>query len=133
MHATHTALTAHALDEGMPHLWPATLARIVDAVNAELVQSVPDPVARYEMSTRVVVAIARQFGGKDMYLPRGESLRAALLHAQVWRLSADCGWPDWRIAEWANICERAVRKIIAQQRDLRINRVQGQLELVPAA
>jgi Mor family transcriptional regulator len=129
----HGELANHIIDEGQPTRWPRTLATMIDAVDAELTQIITDPIRRYEAATRVIVAIAVQCGGKDMYLPRGTALKIAMQHAQIWRLSADQGWPDWRIAEWAKISERGVRKIIAEQRALRIPRVQGSLELVPAA
>lgn len=146
---TAANLSDHAIEDGLPHRWPATLARLVDVVNNELAGDYPCPIRRYEISTKIVVALSVQCGGKDMYLPRGDSLRVALSHAHTWRLSADYGWSDYRLSEYLHISERGVRKIIAEQRALRMPKKQpdlfglpnGQtdplfsanLELVPAA
>ena len=124
---TASNLSDHALEDGVPSRWPKVLARMVDAVSLELARTHPDPVQRFELAMRVILAIAKDCGGRGIYLPQGRSLELALRDARIWQLSADCGWHDDDIAAEFGITDRTVRSAIAEQRALRMPRIQPDL------
>lgn len=124
---TASNLSDHALEDGLPCRWPKLLARMVDAVSLELARTHPDPVQRFEVATRVILAIAKDCGGRNIYLPQGRALELAMRDAHMWQLSADCGWHDHDIADHYGVTDRTVRTAIAEQRALRMPRIQPDL------
>lgn len=128
---TAANLSDHALEDGVPRRWSKLLARMVDAVCLDLVRTHPDPVQRFELAMRVILAISKDCGGRNIYLPQGRALELALRDARIWQLFADCGWHVEDIATEFEITDRTVRSAIAEQRALRMPRIQPDLFATP--
>lgn len=65
--------------------WPKTLVELIDLISSHLQRDMElDQVAARAEARGLVLLIARQFGGRPFYLPKGRSLNKALRDRQIW-------------------------------------------------
>lgn len=108
--------------------WPQLLADIVDLFHAELMrQGYDEPKARLAAS-KLVVALSHYYGGRAVYLPTGDTLKAALRDNQLfieWSLESK-GDIDV-LAKKYGLTNSTVYAIIRQQ--LALHRKRHQIDL----
>lgn len=123
------ALLERAGDYGVPaEAWPQTLADIADIIEAALRKGgfVPED-KRNAAAQYVTAALAEYLGARQIYLPRGDSLRTALEHLAIWHeWDGQSGTKD-RLARRYRMSPRAIERIIARQAALHRRRFQGRL------
>ncbi len=105
--------------------WPQRLFDLFEVMRAYNVrQRVADDHATRDAAERVAL-IAGYFGGRQLYLPTGETLRRALRDAAIFarfhRVGADA------LAREHQLTTKQIYEIVAQQRTLFVSRVQGRL------
>lgn len=122
------ALADAAVEEGLPSRWSRTLAQITDVVELHLRGAIPDDVERLTAAIRVVVALAQYQGGRSVYLPRGDALRTALRHREIYHLHQR-NWSIPRLIERYGMTERHLYRVIREQQQLEIDRLQPSLDL----
>lgn len=119
-------LLANADPEDVPrHRWPQQLANLVDVLVALYRRRGRDADSAESEAREVVLAIALYCGKRPLYLPGGEQLEKALLHASIWH--AFNGRNGYELAEQHNLTLRQVQSIIAQQMRYRRGLRQGAL------
>lgn len=100
--------------------WPLRLLELADVAEATLARH-PGATAR-EQAERLVIEIAQYFGGRPVYLPRGDALKRALRDRRIWRDSGKLS-PD-ELATREGVCLQQVYKIIGGMRALEKRRRQ---------
>lgn len=96
--------------------WPARLVELAEVITAELARLRVAPEAAQHQARHVVAALALYCGGRPLYLPRGSSLKTALLHQSIY-LEAKAGNTD-ELARRHGLTTRAVQRIVADQAKL---------------
>jgi Mor family transcriptional regulator len=103
--------------------WPSTLQSLCDVMRVTLKQHNIDNADR--VSEDLATSLSAYLGGRDVYIPNGESLKKALRDIKIWRefkgnnleqLSRDYG-----------LTERRVSEIVAEQRAAFVARKQRRL------
>jgi Mor family transcriptional regulator len=119
-------LLEHHADLPPPARWPKLLRELVDihAAYNERVWKLTAKQAADDAIERVVL-LAQYLGGRFVYLPRGDELRIAARDALIYRLSDR--QPAHEIAKLFGLGEHVVYRIIARQRALVVDRLQGKL------
>jgi Mor family transcriptional regulator len=74
---------------------------------------------------QVVALIAQDQGGRPIYLPRGDRLRQALVARQIYHLHN--GRNTEQLADRFGMTVRSVQRIYAEQRALKVQKLQGRL------
>lgn len=107
--------------------WAPQLTELVAFLEALFKRRRMPAEAAFELAREVVMEQAHAFGGRTMYLPRGDKLMIALRDAEMWRRYT--GNPD-QILEFARelgVTTIHVYSIMAKQRKLHVGRLQGSL------
>lgn len=105
--------------------WAPLLANLLRVLEARFKRSgTPDPKA-YRDAADIVLTIAEYFGGRVVYLPKGEGLRKALLHAEIWRKFTGRNVPE--LAQEFGLTEIYVYEVLRAQRKLNARKIQGRL------
>lgn len=105
--------------------WPQTLAEMIDVlVDASRRAGMQDDAA-WEYAERSVLAIASYIGGRSLYLPRGDRVTEAIRDRRIWAEFRGDNTLD--LAQRYNLTERHVQRILAEQRDLHVRRMQQDL------
>jgi len=103
--------------------WPSTLQSLCDVMRVTLKQHNIDNADR--VSEDLATSLSAYLGGRDVYIPNGESLKKALRDIKIWRefkgnnleqLSRDYG-----------LTERRISEIVAEQRAAFVARKQRRL------
>lgn len=115
-----------AVSEGLPSRWPGMLAALIDLSEQALRPVISDDVRRLEAAQRVIVSISHFAGGRQFYLPRGDSLRLAMRDRELYALSGR-GWAVAALATRYDLSERQVYAVIEKQQALDIGARQGDL------
>jgi len=119
-------LIEHLGDDVPPeHRWPKTLAdlfRVLEAANRRA--GMPADRAALDARDRVIL-IGEYFGGRMVYIPKGDTLRTAALHALIWAEFKGNNQED--LAERFGINIVTIYDILKQQRRLFQRRIQGRL------
>jgi len=109
------------------HRWPKAMAEMVDVLSASAIrQGVAakkedaDHLARF-----VVVTLGHHFGGRQIYLPKGDILDAAIRDKKIWQEFN--GKNVVQLAIKYKLSEVAIYKILSQQRALHRAKVQPSL------
>lgn len=116
----------HAADLPPQHRWPALLREMVEvlcAYNERALHWSPKQAA--DDAVERVVVLAEYLGGRFVYLPRGDVLRSAAREAVIYRLSIHMSTGE--LARAFGLSEVHVYRLIAQQRAIVIDRMQGKL------
>lgn len=107
-------LLLHADSEDLPrHVWPKQLADLVDVLCAMYRRRGRDDDEAMAEAREAVLAISHYTGGKPLYLPKGETLQAALRHARIWR--AWKGDNAHELATQEGLTLRQIQNIIRSQ------------------
>lgn len=106
------------------HHWPEQLANLFDVVHAFTRRRLPDAQAATE-ARDLVILIAEYLGGRTLYLPGNEDLRIAVRDAQIYALQGRM--PTDEIARRYDLTVQRISMICAEQRQLRVRRLQGEL------
>jgi Mor family transcriptional regulator len=107
------------------HRWPQTLAdlfKVFEAYNRR--QGMPAEKAALDARDRTIL-LGEYFGGRMFYMPKGDSLRTAALHALIWR--EHNGRNTEALAEKYGMNIISVYQVLAQQRALARRSLQGRL------
>lgn len=107
------------------HKWAPLLADLLRVVEAYCKRrKMPDDQA-WAVASELVVEISNYLGGRFTYLPRGDTLKTALLHADLWRR-----WKGNNLRELSDqsgYSEPHLYRILREQRRLHVRKLQGQL------
>jgi Mor family transcriptional regulator len=122
-----SALMAQSGDDLGPleDKWPTTLAEMVDVLVARnRAKGMTEDAAIIE-AQEVIIVIGQYCGARQIYLPRGDSLKEALIARQIYLLHR--GNNTEELADRFGFSVRWVQRIYAEQRRIQIRRRQGQL------
>ena len=98
------------------------MVRVVEAQHRR--QGLGDSEA-LQLALSAVMALAEYFGGRMWYLPRGDKLRHAVRDIEIFRKAGKVPVRD--LAEAYELSETQIYRIIRQQHDLHLSRIQGRL------
>ncbi len=102
--------------------WPSVLAELVDVLRTTFRRRGRDEAAAIAEAQQAVLAIGQYLGGRQIYLPTGESLQTALRDRRLY-LEYN-GRNKGELAQRFGITERRVEQIAAEQRAVYIRRIQ---------
>ncbi len=105
--------------------WPQTLAEIVDVLVDTARRAGIGVDDAWAQAERSVLAISAYIGGRSIYLPRGDRVLEAIRDRRIW--SEFRGDNTVELARRYDLTERHVQRILAEQRDLHVKRVQRPL------
>ncbi|MCT8348291.1 transcriptional regulator [Photorhabdus temperata] len=107
--------------------WPQLLADMVDLFSAELQRQGQEKTLSHLSSSKLVGALAHYYGGRAVYLPTGETLKAALRDNQLFdEWSRSKGGID-NLAKKYALTHSTVYAILRQQ--LMLHRKRYQIDL----
>jgi Mor family transcriptional regulator len=98
------------------------MLRVLEALNKRC--GLPDPAA-FAAAQANVLALAEYFGGRMVYLPKGDRLRIALRDAEMWRAFTGKNVPT--LAQEYDISEIHCYAVLKKQRALHQHKLQGRL------
>lgn len=101
--------------------WPSALADLVDVIENHLTRAGRVSEDAREIAQGVTIALAEYFGGRQVYIPRGESLKRFLRDTEIYKLSGKMRAQD--IADKFGVSFVTVYKVIREQRALRRNKI----------
>lgn len=113
------------LDAVPSHRWPQELVRLIEVQEAAYARSGIDRAEAFRLARIGVSAIAEFCGGRDFYLPRGDVLKDALRDAEIYRRARRS--TIHALADEYGLTVRHVRRIVRQQYNLHLSKVQGRL------
>lgn len=97
--------------------WPEALTEFLEVIEAHLVRAGRKAEEAQEIACGVTIALSEYFGGRQMYIPRGDTLKRFLRDAEIYKLSGTMRAHD--IAKQFGVSFVTVYKVIRQQRDMR--------------
>jgi len=119
-------LADHIGDLDLPtEKWAATLAGLVDHLADFYRRNGRDDDAAVGEAQKVVALLAHDFGGRPIYLPRGDRLQQALIARQIYLLHN--GRNVEELAERFGYTVRHVQRVYAEQRSIEIRKRQTSL------
>lgn len=105
--------------------WPSTLAELVDVLRALFMKRGRSEDEAIGEAQHAALAIGEYLGGRQIYLPCGDSLKAALRDRRIYLEYNGRNKGD--LAQRYGITERRVEQIAAEQRVIQIRKLQGRL------
>ncbi|STQ75519.1 Mor transcription activator family protein [Grimontia hollisae] len=103
--------------------WPSTLQSLVELLRVELErEKIPNATG---VAAKLTTSLAIYFGGRDIYIPKGDTLKASLRDIQIWRDFN--GRNIEQLAAQHNLTERQITSIIKEQRKAEVERRQRKL------
>ncbi|MGO4699825.1 Mor transcription activator family protein [Dyella sp. 2RAB6] len=108
-----------------PEKWAATLASLVDHLADFYRRNGRNDEAAIGEAQKVVALLAHDFGGRPIYLPRGDRLQQALVARQIYLLHN--GRNVEELAERFGYTVRHVQRVYAEQRSIETRKRQSQL------
>lgn len=112
-------------DEVPEDRWAPTLARLVEVLCSRYERmGFADPELT-RLANTTVIEIAHYFGGRMLYLPRGDRLRLALRDAEIYRRARRGNVQA--LAQEFELTDIQVWRIVRQQRRLHLDKIQGKL------
>ncbi|WKE64355.1 Mor transcription activator family protein [Gallaecimonas kandeliae] len=109
-------------DDDLKSAWPVTLANLVEVFKAAFARKGLSEKQALELAQHAVVAQAHYMGGREFYLPRGDSLQRALRNMQVWQ-EFNGRNIDALMAKYG-FTRQGIAKILREQRSLARKKVQ---------
>jgi len=111
------------------HRWPKAMTEFVQVLSAAAIRNgiSKDKADADQIARWVVLTLGVHFGGRQVYLPKGDVLYAALRDVKMWQEFT--GHNHEQLAKKYNLSVVAVYKIIGQQRALHMAKIQPQLPL----
>jgi Mor family transcriptional regulator len=107
------------------HKWPQRLVEFVDLMRAYNIRAGMDEDRASTDAVDRVALIAGYLGGRAIYLPNDDTLRRALRDAQIFALQGKRDVEE--LARAFDLTPAQVYAVLAEQRALYVNRVQGRL------
>lgn len=105
------------------HRWPSTLQSLSALMQVTLKKHGIINAAR--ISEDLATALSIYFGGRDVYIPNGESLKKALRDIKIWHEFK--GNNLEQLSREYGLTERRISEIVAEQRAAYVARKQRQL------
>lgn len=105
--------------------WPTTLAELVDVLRATFIRRGLAEGVALDSAQSAVLAISQHLGGRQIYLPTGERIRAAMRDRRIY-LEYN-GRNREELALRYGITTRRVEMIAAEQRAIHVRRIQPDL------
>ena len=105
--------------------WPSTLAELVDVLRATFQHRGRLEAEAIAEAQQAVLAIGMYLGGRQIYLPSGESLQTALRDRRIYLEYK--GVNKTELARRYDVTERRIEQIAAEQRAVYIRRIQPDL------
>lgn len=105
--------------------WPSTLAELVDVLRALFIKRGRSAGDATVEAQHAALAIGEYLGGRQIYLPCGESLKTALRDRGIY--IEYNGRNKAELARRHGITERRVEQIAAEQRSIALRKLQGRL------
>jgi Mor family transcriptional regulator len=102
--------------------WAPTLARLVEVLVARFKRNGMRETEAGRLANDTVLEIAHYFGGRTLYLPRGDRLTIALRDAEIYRRARRGNVQQ--LAEEFELTDIQVWRIVRQQRRLHIAKIQ---------
>ncbi len=107
--------------------WAPQLTELVAFLEALFRRLRMPPEEAFALAREVVLEQAHAFGGRTMYLPRGDRLLIALRDAEMWRRYTGKTEQIEQFAREFGMTTIHVYTIMAKQRKLHLGRLQGSL------
>jgi Mor family transcriptional regulator len=82
-----------------------------------------DDNAALKLAQHVTMLLAQHFGGRPVYLPRGETLKQALRYRMIYRLHY--GNNTETLADRFSTTVRTIQRILVEQRAIYVRKRQG--------
>lgn len=120
-----TGLIGRDLDDVPEDRWAQTLTDMVRVVEARYRRQGKGEAEAFALARDGVMELAEYFGARMWYLPRGDRLRIALRDAEIYRLARRGNVRQ--LADEHGLSEPQVYRIIRQQRQLHLRKIQGRL------
>jgi Mor family transcriptional regulator len=107
--------------------WAPLLVDMVRVVEADIARRSGQAAtpAAFAESRHIVLALAEYFGGRQVYLPKGDRLKTALRDAEIWRKFT--GRNTRELADEHGLSEFHMYAILKRQRALHARKLQGRL------
>ncbi|WP_411832305.1 Mor transcription activator family protein [Pseudoxanthomonas mexicana] len=122
---TDVDLTSVPLDDVPASKWAQGLVQLVEVQEATFTRMGLEGGEAFRLARAATLAIAEYQGGRGMYLPRGDQLRAALRDAEIYRRARRGNIPQ--LAREYQLTDQHVWRIVRQQRALHHRKIQGDL------
>lgn len=106
-------------------LWAPLLCDMLRVIEADKLRRGSPKADAFSDASSTVLAIAEYFGGRQVYLPKGERLKIALRDAEIW--SKFTGKNARKLAETYGVSEIHMYAILKRQRALHTRKLQGRL------
>lgn len=107
--------------------WEGMLVALVAVLEAAFRRLGIDETQATRLAIAAVLAQGDYAGGRQIYIPRGVRLRNALRDAEIYRLAKRGNITE--LAQRHGLTEVSVYRIIRDQRELHLSKVQGRLDL----
>ncbi len=122
------AILSHSAEVLFEHKWPKRLVEYVEVLEHHyLANKGMTAEEAFALASDSVYQLAEHLGGRVDYLPRGDALRTALRHAEIYR---KCNGRNQReLAQEYDVTEIQIYRIYREQRALHIKKRQGTLSL----
>ncbi len=105
--------------------WPKTLVEYVEVLEQLYIRRGYSEDHAFKMARDSVMELAEYRGGKVEYLPRGDELKIALIHAEIYRRAKSGNIKA--LADEFGFTDIHIYRICRQQRALHIRKIQPQL------
>lgn len=115
-------LMAADLDDVPKERWPRELVRAIEVIEAAYIGAGYAEDVAFELARAGILALADYGGGRQFYLPRGNSLQTALRDACIYRRSRRGNIPE--LAAEFRLSDRQVWRILRQQYHMHRSKVQ---------
>ncbi|MGH8037304.1 MAG: Mor transcription activator family protein [Stenotrophomonas sp.] len=103
--------------------WAGMLSALVAVVESKFRRIGLDNETATRLAIAAVMAQGEYAGGRSIYIPRGIRLRNALRDAEIYRRAKRGNIAD--LAQEYGLTEVSVYRVLREQRDLHLSRVQG--------
>jgi Mor family transcriptional regulator len=105
--------------------WARNLVEMIEVIEARHVRDGLSQAQAFRLARNAVLEVAEHQGGRQFYLPRGDTLRTALRDAEIFRKVNRSNIEE--LAREHGLTVSQIYRINRQQRALHVRRVQGRL------
>lgn len=125
-----TADLEHMLqdDSALPETqrrWAPMLVDLLRVMEAAHVRAGMEPEAAFRTAMNAVAAVAEYFGGRPVYIPRGDRLATALRDAEIFRRAKAGNYEQ--LADEYGLTTIQIYRIVRQQKAMHLRKMQGRL------
>jgi len=105
--------------------WPEGLVGLLKVQEAEFQRVGLAPETAYLLAKAGIMAIAKYYGGRQWYLPKGDGLHTALRDAEIYRRANRDNIEE--LADEYKLTVQSIYRIVKEQQRLHVEKRQGQL------